>query len=166
MKTTHTLRSIVSAAFFCLAASVHAQDLIITNARILDGKGGVIANGSVVVRDGRITAVAAGTQTVAGVQSIDAGGKTVMPGFVDGHRHVISGSPASWLAERAPLQMQEFLDAGFTTVLAAIDPPPIIEALPTQPFVEDPYAAPEPMPLPELLPDPIPFPDGVPDSRP
>ena len=128
MKTTNTLRSIFTTSLFCLAAGVHAQDLVITNARILDGNGGVIDNGTVIVRGGKIAVVASGAQTAAGVQTIDAGGKTVMPGFVEGHRHVIEGNPATWLAERAPQQMQEFLDAGFTTVLAAIDPPPIIEA--------------------------------------
>jgi imidazolonepropionase-like amidohydrolase len=123
------IRTIAAASLLCCAASsLLAQDLVITNGRILDGNGGVIANGTVVVRDGRITAVAAGTQSVAGVQTIDAGGKTVMPGFVEGHRHVIEGNPATWLSERAPQQLQEFLDAGFTTVLAAIDAPPIIEA--------------------------------------
>jgi imidazolonepropionase-like amidohydrolase len=128
MKTTNTLRYIISASVLCLASGLQAQDIVITNARILDGNGGVIDNGTIVVRDGRITQVAAGAQTVAGVQTLDAGGKTVMPGFVEGHRHVIEGNPATWLAERAPAQMQEFLDAGFTTVLAAIDAPPIITA--------------------------------------
>jgi imidazolonepropionase-like amidohydrolase len=51
-----------------------------------------------------------------------------MPGLIDGHRHIVTGNAADWLAQRAPAQMQEFLDAGFTTVLAAIDPAPAIEA--------------------------------------
>jgi imidazolonepropionase-like amidohydrolase len=51
-----------------------------------------------------------------------------MPGFIDAHRHIVTGTPADWLAQRAPQQLQEFLEAGFTTVLAAIDPPPAIEA--------------------------------------
>lgn len=51
-----------------------------------------------------------------------------MPGFVEGHRHVIEGDPGAWLQQVAPAQMQEFLDAGFTTVLSAIDAPPIITA--------------------------------------
>ena len=38
------------------------------------------------------------------------------------------GNPAEWLEQRAPAQLQEFLDAGFTTVLSAIDPPQINEA--------------------------------------
>ena len=126
--TTSTLRKVIAASIFCLASGLQAQDLVITNGRILDGNGGVIESGTVVVRGGRIVSVAAGSHAVAGVQTIDAGGKTIMPGFVEGHRHVIEGNPATWLSERAPQQMQEFLDAGFTTVLAAIDPPPIIEA--------------------------------------
>lgn len=128
MKTKLFLRAITSASLLCLTTGLMAQDLVITNGRILDGNGGVIDNGTVVIRDGRIVSVGAGTQAVNGVQTIDAGGKTVMPGFVEGHRHVITGNPGTWLAERAPAQMQEFLDAGFTTVLAAIDAPPIIQA--------------------------------------
>ena len=77
------------------------------------------------IRGGRIESVVAGNRAVNGMQTIDAGGKTVMPGFVEGHRHVITGNPGTWLAERAPAQMQEFLDAGFTTVLSAIDGQPI-----------------------------------------
>jgi imidazolonepropionase-like amidohydrolase len=103
-----------------------AQDLAIVNARILDGRGGVIERGSVVVRAGKIVSVG----TVAppsGVQRIDAEGRTVMPGFIDAHRHIAQGDPAEWLAKRAPAQMQEFLDAGFTTVLCAICPDQAIE---------------------------------------
>ena len=109
-----------------LATEVGA--LIITNGRIVDGNGGVIENGTVVIREGRIVSIGADPQSIEGVQVIDAGGKTVMPGFVEGHRHVITGNPDTWLMERAPAQMQEFLDAGFTTVLSAIDGQPINEA--------------------------------------
>jgi imidazolonepropionase-like amidohydrolase len=104
-----------------------AQDLVIVNARILDGKGGVIERGSVVVRGGTIVSAESGTATVSGVQRIDAQGRTVMPGFIDAHRHIAEGDPAEWLAKRAPAQMQEFLDAGFTTVLCAICPDQAVE---------------------------------------
>jgi imidazolonepropionase-like amidohydrolase len=108
--------------------ALQAQDLVITNGRILDGNGGVIESGSVVIRQGRIQAVVAGPAEVAGVEVLDAQGRTVMPGFVEGHRHVITGNPGTWLAELAPTQMQDFLDAGFTTVLSAIDAQPIVAA--------------------------------------
>ena len=122
------LRSIAIALLLGCSTTVCAQDLVITNGRILDGNGGVIDSGTVVIRGGRIESVVAGNQSVTGMQVIDAAGKTVMPGFVEGHRHVITGDPATWLAERAPAQMQQFLDAGFTTVLSAIDGQPINEA--------------------------------------
>lgn len=104
-----------------VCSPVWSQDLAITNARIIDGNGGVIDSGSVVVRDGRIAAVAAAPADAGGGQAIDAGGMTVMPGFIDAHRHLISGDPDRWLAEQSVPRMQEFLDAGFTTVLSAGD---------------------------------------------
>jgi len=125
---TQVIRGCTLLAVLGSGSAALAQDLVITNGRILDGNGNVIDSGSVVIRGGRIESVAAGTASVAGVRTIDAGGRTVMPGFVEGHRHVIEGNPAVWLSEVAPRQMQEFLDAGFTTVLSAIDAPPIIAA--------------------------------------
>jgi imidazolonepropionase-like amidohydrolase len=46
---------------------------------------------------------------------------TVMPGFIDAHRHIIMGDPGSWMEAQATDRMQEYLDAGFTTVLSAGD---------------------------------------------
>jgi imidazolonepropionase-like amidohydrolase len=115
-------------ATVAVSAEIAAQDLAVVNARILDGKGGVIERGSVIVRGGTIVSVAAGTaEAPAGAQRIDAQGRTLMPGFIDAHRHIAQGDPAEWLAKRAPAQMQEFLDAGFTTVLCAICPDQAVE---------------------------------------
>ncbi len=59
----------------------------LTNARIVTLKGDeVIDRGAVVVQGSRITCV--GTcQVPAGAQTIDATGKTIIPGFVDMHSH-------------------------------------------------------------------------------
>src|SRR3982751_1078657 len=83
-----------------------AQSLVITNARIIDGNGGVIPRGSVVIRNGRIASVAAGNATEAGARQLDARGMTVMPGFIEDHRHVIApdfppGDPVKWMNEEA-----------------------------------------------------------------
>jgi imidazolonepropionase-like amidohydrolase len=51
-----------------------------------------------------------------------------MPGLIDSHRHLVEGDGAQWLTGRAPQQLQEFLDAGFTTVLSAIDAPQLLQA--------------------------------------
>jgi imidazolonepropionase-like amidohydrolase len=109
-------------------ATATAQDLTITNGRIVDGTGRVIERGSVVIRSGKIASVASGAPAAMAGRRIDARGRTVMPGLIDAHRHLVTGDPAKWLADTAPKELQEFLDAGFTTVLSAIDPPPIIEA--------------------------------------
>ena len=56
-----------------VSADLSAQDLVITNARIIDGNGGVIADGTVIVADGRITSVSAGALTGPdGARLIDA----------------------------------------------------------------------------------------------
>lgn len=111
-----------------LTTQAFAQELAITNARILDGTGNVIESGTIVVADGRISSVAVGAGTTpAAARVIDAQGKTVMPGFIDAHRHLVDGDADHWLATRAAAQMREFLAAGFTTVLSAIDPPQLLE---------------------------------------
>jgi imidazolonepropionase-like amidohydrolase len=102
-----------------LGGAASAQDLVVTNARILDGAGGVIDNGTVVVDDGVITSVGAGAATLDGATVIDAEGRTVMPGFIDAHRHLGGGAP-DWLDTAAPAAMQGWLDAGFTTILDAL----------------------------------------------
>ena len=124
---SHTLW-ITAAMVLAISSTVSAQNLTITNARILDGTGRVIDRGAVVVRDGKIVSVGATAPAAGTGRTIDAGGKTVMPGLIDGHRHIVTGDPAQWLTQRAAQQMQEFLDAGFTTVLCAIDPVQAIEA--------------------------------------
>jgi imidazolonepropionase-like amidohydrolase len=121
------MRELFLCAFACTAV-VAAQSLVITNARIIDGNGGAIERGSVVVRDGRIVSVAAGTASVPGARTIDAQGRAVMPGFIDSHRHVMQGDVTQWLKDQATARMQEYLDAGFTTILSAGDAlEPILE---------------------------------------
>jgi len=81
-----------------------AQDVTITNARIVVANGTVIDRGSIVVRAGKIVSVAAGAPSAASGQTIDAKGMTAMPGFIDAHRHINTGPN-----EKA--QMQAQLDA-------------------------------------------------------
>jgi imidazolonepropionase-like amidohydrolase len=124
--------------FVGTGARLSAQNLVITNARIIDGNGGVTERGSIVVRDGRILSVSRTATNNAVGQKIDAKGMTVMPGFIDDHRHIISDgsfpgpNPDQWMKERAARRMPEFLDAGFTTVQSCGDPVSQIVALQRQ----------------------------------
>lgn len=111
------------------AGDVAAQDLVISNARIIVGNGNVINQGSVVVRGGRIIAVAQGLADGRGAPTIDATGMTVMPGFIDAHRHIIAGDEARWFKEQASVRMREFLEAGYTTLMSGGGPVPGIVQL-------------------------------------
>lgn len=60
-------------------------DLLITNARIIDGTGSASVHGSVAIEGGRIRAV--GNVDGRARETVDAGGCVVSPGFVDVHTH-------------------------------------------------------------------------------
>ena len=128
---TENMRSVnkmlAAVCLSCLAtigspARLVAQDLVISNARIIVGNGSVIESGTVVVRNGRIASVGAAAAAPPGARQIDARGMTLMPGFIDGHRHVIGGNADQWLKDQAAQRMQEFLEAGYTTLLAGGGP--------------------------------------------
>jgi len=115
-------------AIIGVAGAAGAQDLVITNARILDVDTN-IARGSIVIEDGRIVSVAAGAAAASGKPTLDAGGRTVLPGYIDAHRHIINGDTDQWFREVSVQRMQEFLDAGFTTLMSGGGPMPGIMEL-------------------------------------
>ena len=94
---------------------VSAQDLTITNARIIVANGTVIDRGSIVVRAGKIVSAAPGAPSAQAGRTIDAKGMTAMPGLIDAHRHINTGPD-----EKA--QMQALLEAGYTTILSGGGP--------------------------------------------
>ena len=102
-----------------VAPMLSAQDLAITNARIIVGNGMVIDQGTIVVRGGRIASVSAGTTAAPGLKVVDGKGLTAIPGLADGHRHIINGDAQKYFADQAVPRMQEFLEAGYTTLLSA-----------------------------------------------
>ena len=107
MKRHTILAGLALSAWF----SISAQDVTITNARIIVANGTVIERGSIVVRGGKIASVAAGMPSATSGRTIDAKGMTAMPGFIDAHKHINTGPD-----EKA--QMQALLEAGYTTILS------------------------------------------------
>jgi predicted amidohydrolase YtcJ len=69
-----------------------AADLIVTGARLLTLDAGDRVAEALAARDGRIVAVGGNAEVQAlagpGTQRIDAAGRTVMPGLIDGHAHM------------------------------------------------------------------------------
>ena len=100
---------------FVMPGIAVAQDVAITNVRVIVGNGDVIDSGTIIVRDGRIAEVAAGRARTRGLTTINGSGLSAMPGFIDAHRHINN------LEDEAG-RMQAQLEAGYTTILSGGGP--------------------------------------------
>jgi imidazolonepropionase-like amidohydrolase len=83
------LRSL-AALIGAVSSIASAQDAVtvIRAARVIDGRGQVIANGEIVVTGSKISKAGARGAVPAGARLIDLGTRTVMPGLIDGHSHL------------------------------------------------------------------------------
>src|SRR5947209_38877 len=74
----------------------------------------IIPNGKLLIRTGRIAEIGADIKIDRGTEVIDAGGRVVMPGFVDAHTHpVFAGNRADEFEKRAEgSSYQEIAAAG------------------------------------------------------
>ena len=73
-------------------AAMAAPPVVIQNATILTVTKGVVKNGAIVIRDGKIVEVGEKVNAPTGAQIIDAGGQFVMPGMIDAHSHITAES--------------------------------------------------------------------------
>jgi N-acyl-D-aspartate/D-glutamate deacylase len=91
-----------------LALMASAADLAFVNARIIDGSGGPpLENATLLVHDGRVQVVGRSVKVPADARRIDASGKTIIPGLINGHGHV-----------NAPSQLGLYARYGVTTVFS------------------------------------------------
>lgn len=63
-------------------------DLLIRNAKIIDGTGNSWYHGDLAVKDGRILQTGRLPSTLTAKRTIDAGGLVAAPGFIDVHTHI------------------------------------------------------------------------------
>jgi N-acyl-D-amino-acid deacylase len=116
------MRSVLAVIAAILAAGVTAEpvqpmrfDVLIRNARVMDGTGNPWLRADVGITGDRITAV--GTLDAAGaVRVIDARDRVLAPGFIDVHSHAADGLRTPALHQGQPLLAQ-----GITTVIANPD---------------------------------------------
>ena len=97
-------------------------------ARVIDGRGGVIDRGTVVVRDGKIVSVGPSTSTAPppGAQQIDVSGATIMPGLVNAHGHLTAAvgmrnDPNGYTRDNLVRQLNTYAMYGVTTVFSLGD---------------------------------------------
>lgn len=110
-KSVSTFLVFILAFIFSCSESAQPQteyDLLITNARIVDGSGADSFQGNILVDDGIIQKTGEfATDTIQSAQIIDADGRVVSPGFIDTHSH---GNPLE-----TP-RFDNFLSMGVTTI--------------------------------------------------
>src|ERR1022692_3468543 len=92
-----------------LLATAADYDVLIRNARVIDGSGSPWFRADVGVKDGRIRTVGR-VGDAAATRTIDARERIVAPGFIDVHTHIEGG------VERNP-RGDNFLLDGVTTVI-------------------------------------------------
>ena len=126
-----------------LGASRHAvaADIVITNARVFDGTGrDSLANASVIIENGRVLRVEPGTTTQTAPVTIDAQGKTVMPGLINGHFHLFwdfystppvnpatsDAQALAYMRDIMPGRLKAHLQQGITSLYSPIDYTPHI----------------------------------------
>ena len=101
------------------------KKMILSNARVLDTRGGkLLDKRHVLIEDGKIASVSEALPA-AEAERIDVGGRVVMPGLCDAHVHVTAAtadlaamrhwSPA-YVTAQAAQELEETLMRGFTTV--------------------------------------------------
>jgi imidazolonepropionase-like amidohydrolase len=105
------------------------KSTVISHAMIWDGTGAAVRAGDLLIEGNRIAAIMPPGACIAVDDMIDAQGKFLMPGMVDGHSHMSFGDAASTEAIIAPspeahtlISMQgakTLLGAGFTSAYGA-----------------------------------------------
>lgn len=109
-----------TAGALALAAPAAAQDVAITNAKLVIGDGaGPVEGGTVVVRGGRVVAAGAGVAVPAGIRTVDAGGRYVTPG-------IFAGFTRMGIVEVDAVQGTNDTSAGSSPFNAALDVAPAV----------------------------------------
>ena len=125
MKAVSAALAIILSGFLIAATAQPAAryDLIIRNARVLDGTGNPWFPADIAVQGGRIAAVGALPNAQA-ARVIDAAGKYVAPGFIDIHSHADDGSgPRGGFRDPDPMRRAapNLVSQGITTVVVNQD---------------------------------------------
>jgi imidazolonepropionase-like amidohydrolase len=103
-----------------------SRPILFTGGRFLDPRQDALIDGvEVLIADGLVRAVSRQPIAHPDAQRIELGGRTLMPGLIDAHIHIVltevniqllSDVPLTLLAARGSVAMRAMLDRGFTTL--------------------------------------------------
>ena len=130
MSSRHLLALAVLLAPGAARAADAPPALALRCGRLIDGRGAVRDNVTVVVEGERITALAAGPDAPAGARVIDLSRSTCLPGLIDDHTHVLLQGDITaadydeqllkqsiaYRAIQATVSVRRALDQGFTSI--------------------------------------------------
>ena len=114
-------------ALAVVPALAGAQTTALVGARVIDGRGQVLNDTVIVVRDGKIVAYGpADTAVPAGAQRVELKGATVMPGLINAHGHITAANgmrndPNGYTRENLVRQLKTYAQYGVTTVYSLGD---------------------------------------------
>ena len=105
---------------------MNAETILIKNARIFDGHTPELSDPcNILLSGGEIREISGADLSSGSHCTVDAGGRTVMPGLIDNHIHVyiptldttaLSRMPDTYIAQYANVFLNSTLDRGFTTL--------------------------------------------------
>jgi imidazolonepropionase-like amidohydrolase len=113
-------------ALIVLAFPIHAADqTLITNVNIFDGRSETLAMGQDVLVEGNLIKSIGKDLSATGATVIDGAGRTLMPGLIDMHTHTglrrgVPDTESMWdgqaVGAMAHETMMQYLDMGYTTM--------------------------------------------------
>ncbi len=106
---------VLTGAIPSAAKAEPAFDLLLLNARVVDGTGDTAYMADVGIRDGRIAAIG-GLQDASASERIDLDGRVLAPGFIDTHNHADQG-----IVDPALRTNKGFITQGVTTTIFGVD---------------------------------------------
>jgi len=112
----------------CAGPESPEADLVVSNARVIDGAGSIKERIHIVIDDGRITRLSEAPSPPPGEVHVDASGKTVIPGLMDLHQHLFAhlelkseSDLTAYIEADLPAYLAQYLAYGVTTLKSTGD---------------------------------------------